>query len=148
MLDAEAVGRTDAHALQDSVGQDGERLAVAHREQQHQSDVALVGRGRNLLAPHIVAALGPGDDIRIDADGSDAELGAHAVHRLETVDRVRACGRCEAVRARARHSAPFRQLDIGFFHDFDAFAYGQELFDVVVRQDQGHGRCAWAGAVR
>ena len=56
ILDAEPVGGADAHALHDAVGQDRQRLAVLHREQQHQPDIAAVRRGRHLFAPHVVAA--------------------------------------------------------------------------------------------
>ena len=139
MPDAEAVGRADADALHDAVGQDRERLAVLHREQQHQSDVAVVGRRRHLLAPQIVAALGPGDDVGIDAHRADAELRRHAVHRLQAVERIGACGRREAVGARARHAASLRQLDVGVFHDVDAVVHRQDFGDIVVRQDEGHG---------
>ena len=42
IFDAETVGGADAHALHDAVGQDRQRLAGLHREQQHQSDIAIV----------------------------------------------------------------------------------------------------------
>src|SRR6516162_1529116 len=85
---AEPIGRADAHALHDAVGQDRERRAVLHREQQHQSDIAVVGRRRDLFSTHGVAALGPSHDVGIDAHRADAELRRHAVHGFEAVERV------------------------------------------------------------
>src|SRR5262245_5864912 len=139
ILDAEPVGGAHAHALHDAVGQDRERLAVLHREQQHESDIAIVGRGRDLFAAHGVAAPGPGDDVGIDADRADAELRGYAVHGFEAVERVRPRRRREAVGARARHPASIGQFDIGLLHDRDAFTHRQELLDVVVGEDQRHG---------
>ena len=64
---------------------------------------------------------------------------------LQAVERVGARGRREAVGARARDAAPFRQFDIGLFHHIDAFAHRQQLLDIVVGQDQGHMRCGLCG---
>ncbi len=143
IFDAEPIGGADPHALHHAVGQDRERLAALHREQQHQSDIAIVGRGRHLFAPHIVAALGPGDDVGIDAHGADAELRGHAVHGFEAVERIRPRGRCEAIGPRARDAASFGQLGIGLFHHLDAVAHRQQLLDVVVGEDQGHDGRRW-----
>src|SRR6516164_9122516 len=142
---AEPIGRADAHALHDAVGQDRERLAVLHREQQHQSDIAVVGRRRDLFSTHGVAALGPSHDVGIDAHRADAELRRHAVHGFEAVERVRPRRRREAVGAGARDPASIGQLDIGLLHDRDAFTHRQKLLDIVVGADQRHGYCACGG---
>ena len=132
IFDAEAVGGADPHALHDAVRHDRQRLAVLGREQEHQPGIAGARRGGDLLAPHVVALLRERHDVGIDADGADAELGDHAVHRLEAVDRVRPRGGRDAVRAGARDAAPFRQFDIGLLHDRDAVGHGQERLDIVV----------------
>ena len=36
----------------------------------------------------VLPRFGKGHDVGVDADRADAELGAHAVHRFEAVDRV------------------------------------------------------------
>ena len=138
MLDRDAVGGAHAHTLHDAVGQDCQRLTVLHREQQHQSDVAIVGRGSDLFPAHGIAPLGPGNDIGVDAHGADAEAGSHTIHRLEAVERIPSCGRRKAVGAGTRYAAPFGQFGVGLFHDSDAFAHRQERFDIVIGEDQRH----------
>src|SRR5262249_56001106 len=107
--------------------------------------LALVERGRALLAWHGAAAPGLSNEVGIDADRADAELRSQAVHGFEAVERVRPRRGREAVGAGARHAASIGQFDIGLLHDRDAFAHREELLDVVVGEDQRHGHRACYG---
>jgi hypothetical protein len=80
VFDAETVGRADADALHDAVGQYRQRFAGLGREQQHQSDVAGIWSRRYLDPAHVVALPRPGHDVGIDADGADAQFRNDAVH--------------------------------------------------------------------
>src|ERR1700674_5725730 len=91
---AKAVGRADADALHDAVGQNRQGLAGCRREQQHQTDITAVRR-----RPHLAALPRRGDDVGIDTHRPDTQFRNDAVHRFQAVNRIVPPGWDQAVGA-------------------------------------------------
>jgi len=149
IFDGQTVRGSDAHALENAVGQDRQWLPVRGREQEDKPDVAPVGSRRHLHPPHGIAKLRPGNNIGIDAHGPHAQFGYDAIHRFEAVERLSLPGGGKAVRTHAVEPAPFAEFDVSVFEDLHAIGHGEDLLNIIIGEDQGHeGRTTEDGGRR
>ena len=76
ILGADAGARADAHVLQYAIIDEGKRLGVAGRDKEDQAAIGSRLAAKFLLRPIAVRVLGPGDDVRLHADGKITVIGA------------------------------------------------------------------------
>src|SRR5215510_10959193 len=136
VLDADAAVAAGPPVLQMPVIEEGERLAVLDRGEQNEPAVE-TGPHAVFFLRHYAVVLRLVDDVRLHADREIA-AGRAALHGAPLVVLGRIAGRDADVDARPTDGILPRQREIGLLQRLERHLHGQELFHVVVVDDQRH----------
>ena len=109
-------------------------------EQEHQTDIAVTGRGCQLDPPHAGPRGRERQDIRIDAGGANTQLRDDAVHGFQRIKPVvPKCRWGHDIGSHPVATPALAQFDESIGEDRDQLRHGQNLLDILIRQDECHG---------